>query len=221
MYLARTDIDGLNGVIVEVLGPPNAIGVCRIRHQGQIFSRFHGRLTPHNDETRELLAKGVGFVERPAVTSHNAEQPEAPKIDGWTLAHVAQLREMLIDETTEYAWYLGRTPSPGKARTKLKKALATTTAALRYVNAWLKTEHIRNTATRAGLTEEDRHDPNALLSLAAATISRQRKALYEATGTAQPQDDAILAEAIRNYLAHHASTNRERMPVGRSLQIKD
>lgn len=205
--LARTML-GEEEVTVEVLSPPNAIGICRIRYLNQTLSRHFARLTAPNEAAQHLLDQADRFVQRDARQAENVQEPARPQIQGWTLDHVEHLRELLIDELAEQQFILSGMQHWDRRRSGARARLTHLTGALRYVNQWLKQERIRSTAARAGFSEEQRRDPAVLLSRLREIAYRLHRQIGAAGMPGLTDDEKAALDAAGYYLAHFADARK-------------
>lgn len=197
--LARTLLED-ELVLVEVLTPPNAIGVCKVRYLTDTLGRHHAQLAPHNDAARALLEQAARFVVVDARTTVNRTDPTRPKLTGWTLEHVALLRELLMLRVLEIQRHRRRTA----------KSIDEAHAALRYVNQWLKTERQKLAACNAGLTEAQRRDPVAILAPLKEVAYRLHRQAKEAGLPGLLPHERALLDTVGNFLAHHATVSGPR-----------
>lgn len=191
-------------VAAEVLAPPNAIGVVRLRCHGAEHSRHYARLEPLNNAATTMVQVAPATVTRNAETA--LATPTQPKIEGWSLEHVELLREHLRAEFQEIA------AAPG-SRSNVKVA-----AALSYVNRWLKQERIRSSESKAGLSAEEARDPVELLRRLVPITYKIASRLFHHHGEEVPAEQRAVLHAASTYLAKYAPVAREDMPAADGVE---
>jgi hypothetical protein len=198
MAKVQFELDDEN-VTGTLLSAPNAIGVCTVKCYSTEVQRHVNRVRALDDEAKRLLASGDQFVKR------NAEQAideieKSPKtaFDGWTIDDVELLRVFVVKRIFEI--------QGGERKGWRLREYNRLVAATALIKMWIKQSRMGRTSSEAGLTKEQARDPIALLTAARQALVSLTTRMKDLTGEYEStQKEKRLAEAIWNYLAHHAA----------------
>lgn len=188
----------------RLLCAPNAIGLVDVenaREKLSVPARWCEALT---EAAGKLLGAGDRFVgtakvrDASAVIAPDPQAKKLPAIDGWTLREI----ELLRDFVTSIA---SRLVARGRRADGWLEAA-------RFLKVALKEQRMRVVARDAGLTDEQRKDPNHLLREAYRQLGRAIKAFCAGVQPGQivfSHQEEMVRSAIQHYLTHYAKLEDE------------
>lgn len=164
-------------VNAELLAPPNAIAVCRVRCGDHEVVRHVSKIVPLNDEARSMLRGGDSFVRRdlPDVMGKIGADADKPAValSGWTLEQMDLLRLYLVAQYQEMQRLVPM--RRGRRREQLVAHLARCGAVLRYVKTALRDHRRKVDSEDAGLTVAQANDAETLLTMARDLLWEQHR----------------------------------------------